>query len=537
MPAQNTKTSAGVTVESSVFWPVVPAMALVLVAVVVAYVALQQGLVVPAGVILVVASAIALSALLPRPQLCFWLTFVLAFFALGIKRYVPLPWGVSIDLLLTISWISVFSAAPERIRDRVTWENFNNPLFWCSAIWMGYIVLQLANPVAASRVAWFYAMRGVALWFFFTAPLVYILLRKKEYLNRFVTIWFTISILGALWAMKQKFIGLDPIEQQWLAAGEADTHVLFGFLRAFSFYSSAAQFGAAQAHALTMAAILSLSDRISFPRRIFYLTTAAFCLVGLALSGMRSPLAIPFVGGIVYIIWSKNWQAMLLSLLVLTGAYVFLRYTWIGSTVQEIHRIRMTVRRGTDLASFEVRETNQERLLEYMQANPTVLWIGGGIGSVGSFGRRFSPNTFLGQFPPDSWYVRIFAETGLLGLLLHIGTLLVIMSIAGARIWSMKDPRLRQQMVGLYASVWGVLLSSYVNPYYGQIPTGIIVYSSYAFLLLAPQLDADPEAPEDAVTEAEDASATERDARRVLKGVHPTYGRRIAESPRTPSSP
>lgn len=528
MPTTTSKTSQ--QVQTSAFWPVVPATLTFLVAVAVGYVALQQGLVIPAGIILLIGASIAVSALLPRPQLCFWATLVLAFFALGIKRYINLPWGVSIDLLLTLSWISVFTAAPERIRSRLTWENFNNPVFWCSSLWMAAVVLQFFNPMAASQTAWFYAMRGVGLWFFLTSPLVYILLRKRDHLNRFVTIWFVISILGALWAMKQKFIGLDPFEQQWLDAGESDTHVLFGFLRAFSFYSSAAQFGAAQAHALTMAAILSLSNRISFSRRMFYLVTAGFCLLGLALSGMRSPLAIPVVGGIVYILWSKNWLAILLSSLVLIGTYTFFRYTWIGSTVEEIHRIRMTVRRGTNLASFEVRERNQERLIEFMGNNPTVLFVGGGIGSVGSFGRRFSPNTFLGQFPPDSWYVRIFAEMGLLGLLLHIGTLLTLMSIGGYRIWSMKDPQLRQLMVGLYAGLWGVLISSYVNPYYGQIPTGLVVYTSYAFLILAPYFD---EGSED--MDMDDPEPAEVAQMEEINGQFPTYARRLASARPIPS--
>ena len=65
-------------------------------------------------------------------------------------------------------------------------------------------------------------------------------------------------------------------------------------------------------------------------------------------------------------------------------------------------------------ASFEERAKNQERIKPYILSHP----IGGGLGSVGVWGERFAPNSYLAKFPPDSGYVRVAVEMGYIGLLL-----------------------------------------------------------------------------------------------------------------------
>jgi hypothetical protein len=52
-----------------------------------------------------------------------------------------------------------------------------------------------------------------------------------------------------------------------------------------------------------------------------------------------------------------------------------------------------------------------------------------------------------------------------------------------------KDPRLRQKLLALFAGYVGIAFSSYGNPILGQIPTGIILYMTWAYLFLAQDLD------------------------------------------------
>lgn len=118
--------------------------------------------------------------------------------------------------------------------------------------------------------------------------------------------------------------------------------------------------------------------------------------------------------------------------------------------------------------------------------------FGGGIGSSGNWGQRFSPTTFLANTPTDSWYVMIWAEQGIIGLLLHLGILFFILFRSAYMIWfRLKDPWLIAQMQGLTAGFFGIMLASYGNGVLGQMPTGIILYMSWAFLFLSPKFESE----------------------------------------------
>jgi hypothetical protein len=171
-------------------------------------------------------------------------------------------------------------------------------------------------------------------------------------------------------------------------------------------------------------------------------------------------------------------------------------YTSIGSSVYQIQRFRDALQRGSDTPSMQVRLRNQERLARYMKADPVRYAIGGGIGSVGSWGRRFSPGTWLAQFPPDSWYVRLWAETGTVGLGLYLGLWMLLMGYGAVLVWRVEDPQLRQALIGLHAGIMGILVASYGNQVLGQLPTGILVYASLAYLSMAPRLADDPPSPQ-----------------------------------------
>ncbi len=57
------------------------------------------------------------------------------------------------------------------------------------SIWYAYALFQLVNPEAVSRIAWFYAMRGVSLYMLLTIPLVFIIFDKEKDLYVFLKLW------------------------------------------------------------------------------------------------------------------------------------------------------------------------------------------------------------------------------------------------------------------------------------------------------------------------------------------------------------
>jgi ABC-type multidrug transport system fused ATPase/permease subunit len=476
----------------------------------------RTGLLGPALAIGAVGLAGAVATVFARPRIGLWATLVIAVIGLGVKRYIPAPMGLAVDGLLALTWIAVVIPAART----VDWAKLNRPVVWATAAWMGYITLQLINPEAPSRLAWAYAMRGVALYMMLTIPLILLLADRKRDLDLFLLIWFVLSVLGTLNGLRQKLIGVDPFEQHWLNQGAAVQHVLFGKLRVFSFYSDAGQAGAAQGHVATVAGILALGPQTSWKRRLAYAATAAFGLVGLFISGTRGAMAVPFLGGITYLILSKNGRAVATGALAMAAVYAVLMYTSLGASVYEIQRVRAALQRGSDTPSMRVRLENQRRLARYMSADPLRYLVGGGVGSVGSWGRRFSPGTFLADFPPDSWYVRIWAETGTAGLVLHLGLWIFLLGRAAVVIWHLRDPDVRQKMIALHAGIMGILLASYGNQVLGQMPTGLIVYASLAYVSLAPSL-------------AASASRGEGSEGTSAAALAPPAGRPSASAPRT----
>jgi hypothetical protein len=409
--------------------------------------------------------------------------YLLNFTAIGLARYIQgVPLGLSIDANFILIYAALFFMS---FFKKIPWENARNDLVLLAIIWYGYALFQLLNPEAVSRVAWFYAMRGVALYMLFTIPLIFILFNSRKDMETFLKIWAVLSIIGTLKGMMQIFFGVDSFEQAWLDAGNASTHIIFGKLRVFSFYSDAGQFGAAQGHAGVVFLILALSEKRSKKLKTLYFIASILGFYGLMISGTRGAMAVPVMGFAIYLILKKNMKVMLIGVVLGLSVIVFFKFTTIAQENCTIRRMR-TAFNPTEDASYLVRRSNQKKLKSYLASRP----FGGGIGSAGNWGLRFTPNTFLANTPTDSWYVMIWAEQGIIGLLLHLTILLYILFKSIYLImFKIKDKEIHAIMCALASGYFGILVASYGNGVLGQMPTGIIIYTSMAYLFLARRLD------------------------------------------------
>jgi hypothetical protein len=361
----------------------------------------------------VVVPACALCALVVAcPKIGLYLALCAGFVGVGVGRYVPAPTGLLVDAALALTLLGLCLRPPARLVPAV-----RAPLTVLVGAWLIYNVLQLFNPEARSVAAWFYAGRGVFMYMALAVPAGLALLSRRPDLGRFVGLWMAFSVLGALWGIKQKFVGMDGFELAWLSMpGNQTTHLLFGRLRVFSFFSDAGQFGAAQGHAAVVSGLLALGPWRA-RRRLMFLLVAVLTTYGMLISGTRGALAVPGVAVIAYLFLSRNWKVLVLGAVLIGSAYGALRFTYVGQGVYEVRRMRSAVVQGRDNPSLQVRLENQRRLGEYLQTRP----FGGGVGSAGYWGQRFSPGTFLADLPLDSWYVRIAAEQGPVGLVWSVG--------------------------------------------------------------------------------------------------------------------
>ena len=426
----------------------------------------------------IVVTLIVVYAIFSRPRLGMFILIILGFIVNGLTRYVQAPVGLSIDVLIILLYLALFFKA---FRYKVSWEKIKSPLTVVVTLWFGYIVLQLANPEAQSIEAWFYAMRGFAMYQFMLIPLALVVFSGPRDLSQFLIVWGILSVLGTFKGIMQFKFGVDPFEQQWLDAGSDKTHMLFGKLRVFSFYSDAGQFGAAQAHAGVVFGILALIKRVNLKLRIFFATVALMGFFGMILSGTRGAIAVPAMGGFMFLVLSKNIKVLALGLLLGLGIYVFLAHTTIGQSNYEIRRMRTAF--DPNDASLRVRLENQIRLKSYLASRP----FGGGVGSTGNWGRRFTPHTFLANTATDSWYVMIWADTGIIGVIYYLTMILYILIVASYNVMvRIKDTEHKVLIMALTCGFAGVILASYGNGIIGQMPTGIIMYLSMVFMFASP---------------------------------------------------
>jgi O-antigen ligase len=415
------------------------------------------------------------------PKLGIFILLIMGFFVNGAGRYVPAAWGLIIDIVLVLTYMALFFKG---FAQKIPWNKARSSLTLLVTLWMGYIFLQIGNPEVQSREAWFYAMRGVALYQFLMIPLLFVLFDKAKDLNIFFIIWGVLSLLGTLKGIQQFQFGVDPFEHLWLEAGGAETHILFGKLRIFSFYSDAGQFGASQAHAGVVFGILALFKKGNLKLKTFFIVVALAGFVGMFISGTRGAIAVPAMGGIVFLILKRNVTVLALGGVFGALVFIFFAHTSIGQGNAEIRRMRTAF--DPNEASLQIRLANQNKLKGYLASRP----FGGGLGATGNWGERFTPHTFLANTATDSWYVMIWADTGIVGLVYYLFMLFFILYI-GARnvLYKIRDHSLKIQVTALTCGMAGIMLASYGNGVFGQMPTGVIMYVSMVVMFASPKMD------------------------------------------------
>lgn len=440
------------------------------------------GLQIAAALIIIPPVLIYLNRFFVNPRIGIYTVIILAFTAIGLTRYIPgVPLGLSIDGILVLTYIAIFF---KYFYQKLDLRPAQNELTLIAIIWFLYSIAEFFNPLALSRTAWFYAMRGMSLYMLLIIPLTFWLFNRVKFVYVFLYLWAFWTVLVTLKGVQQMMFGPDFAEQRWLDQGGAVTHVIFGELRIFSFLSDAGQFGAAQAVAFVVGTILALNLK-GFNNKVIFTLMALTGFYGMMISGTRGAVIVPGAGFLIYLIHTKNFRAIFIGLSIMVAAFAFFRYTYIGQSVSQIRRMR-TAFRPTDNASLQVRLQTKAILKDYLADKP----FGGGIGSAGNWGKRFSPQGFLANIATDSWYVQIWAEQGIVGLVLHLIMMFYIVLKGSFYVMArLKDPELKYIVSALVAGMVGLMGASYGNGVFGQMPSGIMVYMSMAFIFMSPWLD------------------------------------------------
>lgn len=410
-----------------------------------------------------------------EPRVGVYSILSMSFAISGLGRYFPvLPFGLSIDFLIVVTFLAFFF---QHFR-KTPWFLIPFDVFAVVGIWFFYCVAMIANPLSPGSEAWFYASRGLAFYMFFMIPLGILMFNTPKDLERFILIWLLFSSIGTLWAIKQIYIGVSQTEQLWLDGGAASTHFVWGKLRAFSFYSDAGQFGAAQAHAAVLSAVVMFHPQ-SIKKKMLFLTFFILNLWGMGLSGTRGAIFLVGISVFIYLLFSKRFIILVIGGAIAGGIFGFLKYSTLLSSNYQISRMRSAF--DPNDPSLMVRKNREKVLVGYLANKP----IGEGVGSSGYWGQRFRPGSFLAELGTDSHFVRVWAETGIVGLIINVTMFLYLIGRCGLILWKMEHSYHRTCLVGLYSGFVGVVVASYGNMVVAQMPTGTIIYLSVGFILVS----------------------------------------------------
>lgn len=411
--------------------------------------------------------------LFKHPIVGLYTSGVFGFILLGIGRYIKgIPIGFGMDFLLLGTYLALIFS---RFRTRVDWTPAKQLLTLFSFIWFLYAIFQLVNPEARSVEAWI-SGRGISLYMLMLIPLTYLFIDNEKKIDVFLLIWGIMSILVTIKGIMQHFIGPDPFERAWLDEGNYKTHILFGQLRSFSFLSDAGQYGANQAYSAVVASILVSAHRKK-TMKLFFLVVALLGFYGLVISGTRGAISVPLTGFMAFFIMRKNKAVMISGFFLLILVFVFFKYTNIGQGNNQIRRMRTAF--DPNDASLQVRLENQRKLKVYMASRP----LGGGIGHGGVKAQKYLPHAFLSNVATDSWYVLIWVEQGVIGLLMHLFILFYVVIRAGYQImFRIRDPILRLKLASITSGMFGIMVASYGNAVLGQMPTSILIYISMGII-------------------------------------------------------
>lgn len=360
------------------------------------------------------------------------------------------------------------------------WNGFDTVLNIPIVLWIIYNVLEIANPIAASRVAWFYVMRpavGYILLFYLT----YNMLETKKDIKNLLNLIVALVFISAIWGLIQFFNGYFPFEMSYVVANDA-VHLVYinGRWRSFGTMASPAQYGVVMAAMLILIPLLIRGSKDRF-RKWFYRITAVLALLAMVYSGTRSAIAILPVAILALIVLAKNWR------LYVGGAVlgvIFIGIINVPTNNYHIQRLQSTFSGQKD-ESYLVRQRNREMIYPWILAHP----IGGGLGSTGVWGQKFSPGTFLANFPPDSGFVRVAVELGWIGFLIYIFLWANILLKGAIKYWLMKDDELKTIALALLCMLSGIFVVEYAQDIVGKTPFNLLFWVFCAILFKALKLD------------------------------------------------
>lgn len=418
----------------------------------------------------------------PKAGICILL--VLAYIIMFFTRLTSVfPLGTMMD---AVEILLIFGFLLKKKQDQ-GWAMFRNGISYMILAWIAYNLIEIANPTAESRLAWVYTVRPIAI----VATTYFIFLyhiRDIKFIRLLLKIWIALSFLAAAYTYKQEFFGFSRFELTWLKSDPAyySLYYIGNHWRKFSIFSDPV----AQAYNMAASCILCwsmMTGPVTILKRLSLFLLGAFFFVAMLYSGTRGAFILVPACFLLFVLLKFNRRMILAGLVVgiLAVGAIFM-----PTSNPTLYRFQTAFKPAND-ASFNIRKYNQKRIQPYILSHP----LGGGLGATGIWGKRFSPGSYLANFPPDSGYVRVAVELGWIGLFLFCTFMFVILKNGIHNYFRIKNPELKAYCLAMLLIVFALNLGNYPQEALVQYPINIYFYLAVALIPITLRLDQAP-APE-----------------------------------------
>ena len=400
------------------------------------------------------------------------------FVLLILTGYYEFPLGI---YMLIYSMISILLLIIYNIYKQIDWTGYKNGMLLLYVIWGFFCLLEIGNPNHVQE-AWNISITHYAFYPIICAILVPIAIKKTNQIEWLLIIWSLFLIISAIKGFWQKTYGFNQKEMNDLfQLGKAKTHIIWSGVRYFSFFTDAANYGVHMAMGATTLAISFFYTNKIYLRILFFIAIVA-ALYGMGISGTRTAMAVPVGAIFLYIILSKNKNGFLIGILALVSLLIFFRFTNIGQGNEYIRKMRSAFY-ATEDASYQVRVENREKIKALMTAKP----FGYGIG-LGGKAERFKPKELM-PYPPDSWLVNVWTDTGIVGLALYLLIHIALFIWCSWILWfKISNKHLKGLLTAWLCTNAGYYLAAYGNDVM-QYPNFIMIYTGFALCFAGVHID------------------------------------------------
>ena len=406
------------------------------------------------------------------------LILIIAFLVEFFRKYTDAPLGTALDGL---NYTMFFGLIVMMTKER-DFRFIKNPISILIFIWVFYNLIQVINPWAASKMAWLYTVRSMAglILVYFVACYAF---QSLKHITWMIKIIIGLCFLSALYGLKQEFFGFTQTELTWLYSDEERFQLIFQWsrLRIFSFFSDPTTYGILMGYMFVMCSILILGP-YKMGQKIWLGIGAALMLLCMAFAGSRTPVVLIPAGFVFFVMVSFRKELIIAGMGVLVLGTGFMMKSS-GNPV--IFRIQSAFNPETSGDTMEVRFENQKLIQPFIHSHP----FGAGLGSCGQWGKRFTPDSFLADFPHDSGLVRIAVELGWVGLILYIIFLFMILRTGLYYYYRVVNPKIKNLYLALTTVMFILTLASYPQEAIVLLPTSIVFYIFLAAIVRLKDFD------------------------------------------------